>query len=172
MIDNMCGVINSVILVLLLWGSTETKPLEQNMTSMETVLVSLAHNVSALRRDMVSVEVFKLYLNQESAFRNTLQQKMDLLERNMTDLKTQNEKDQLTIQNLQNVKDALLYEVNILQQNMTDVLSQTNKVNNSIWTTISQRIDKMNLVIGGNISLVENKLEKYIETGMYTGQMF
>ena len=42
---------------------------------------------------MVSADVLNLYLNQESAFRNTLQQQLDDLNQNMTDLQTQHKQE-------------------------------------------------------------------------------
>ena len=228
------------MVLLLSIACTNTTPLEQNVTSKENYLESLTHNVSALRRDKVPVEDLGLNDNQESAFMSSLPQKMDLLERNVTALKFQHDKDQLVIQNLQNDKDILAQEVNIIRQNMVDMKIQHDKdqltmdnlvhdrdillekvnnlesnnsmlkllyeenlqqlltlnashdnlqkemrqlslavvdehtevariqtLNNDTWTKISQRMDKMNVVLGGNISMVENKLEKYIETGMY-----
>ena len=57
----------SVVLASMLQDYAEPAPLGENMTSIGNRLDTLTHNVSALRKDMVSAEVLNLYLNQEAS---------------------------------------------------------------------------------------------------------
>ena len=68
-ITKMIQLVYLVILMISFFESMEAISLETNVTSIENTLRSLTHNVSTLRKDMVSAEVLNLYLNQESAFR-------------------------------------------------------------------------------------------------------
>ena len=147
----------SVVWTFLLLGYAESEPLKQNVTSIENTLDTLTHNVTELRKDVnISVDVLKLYLNQEAAFRNTLQHQLDNLSKNMTNLINQHEQDQYVIQQLQCDRDALREEVTILKHNNSELkllyeddLQQLN-VLKSAQNNLQQEVKQISLAMVNN----------------------
>ena len=178
-----------VVLASMFIGYVELSNLTQNVTSIENTLDTLAHNVSSLRKDMVSTEVLNLYLTQEAAFRNTLQQQLDGLSRNMTKLTNQHEQDQHVIQQLQGDRDALREEVTLLKHNNSvlkllyeDDLQQLS-VLKSDQNNLQQELRHMSLAmvdntaeiaqVTGNISneLSQLSLAMHQEIGIVSGSV-
>ena len=147
-----------VVLVSTFIGFVELANLTQNVASIENTLDTLAHNFSVLRKDMVTAEVLNLYLSQEAAFRNTLQQQLDGLSRNMTKLTNQHEQDQHIIQKLQGDRDALREEVTILKHNNSvlkllyeDDLQQLDALK-SAQSNLQQELKQMSLALVDNMA--------------------
>ena len=141
----------SVVLAVILLGFTKPAQLEQNVTSIENTLDILTHNVSALRKDMVSAEVLNLYLNEEAGFRNDLQQQLHDLAQNVTDLRSHHQRDQLVIQKLENEKDVYLKEVQTLKSTQSN-LQQALKQMSLAMVDNEAEIVQMNESIGNELS--------------------
>ena len=153
----------SVVWIMLLVEYGESAYLEQNVTSIENTLDTLSHNVSELRKDVnISVDVLKLYMNQEATFRNTLQLQLDNLSKNVTKLINQHEQDRHMIQQLQGDRDALREEVTILKHNNSvlqllyeDDLQQLNilkSAQNNIQQELRQELKHMSLGMVDNMA--------------------
>ena len=159
-----------VALASLLLGFTEAAPLgqnrtsienkldtlAQNVTSIENTLDTLSHNLSALMKDVVTTEILHLYFSQETAFRNTLQQQLDGLSKNVTMLKNQHEQDQHMMQKLEDDRDALREESTIPKHNNSvlkllyeDDLQQLNGLK-SAQNNLQQELKQMSLAMVDN----------------------
>ena len=130
----------SVVVALLLLRYAGATRLEQNVTSIENTLDSLTHNVSSLRKDVnISVDVLKLYLNQETAFRNTLQQQLNVLLKEVTLLKQNNsvlkllyEDDLQQLEFLKSAMHNLQQELTQMTLAMLDNTAKIDQVNGSL----------------------------------------
>ena len=148
---------HSAVVVLCLFGYTKPLPLEQNITALANTLNTLTHSVSSLRTDINgSLDFVKFNLNQESAFRNILQQQMDNLTQTVTKLNKQHEQDQHTVQKLEQDKDALREDIKALQYNNSvlklmreDDLQQLN-ILKSEQNNLQQELKQMALTMMGN----------------------